>query len=85
MIGKEQIAHRFGFHKASIEGVNATAPIHAFLREMYANLAELVDINVPDGREKVLAFDRLEEAAMWSHKAVAKQNPLDKTSERLLS
>lgn len=72
----EDIEHRFGFHKATIEGANATLPLHRDLRILFREFAEKVDAILPDGRAKSVAFTTLEDASMWSHKAVAELSPL---------
>lgn len=72
----EEIEHRFGFHKATIEGENATLPRHRDLRILFREFAEKVDGIIPDGRAKSVAFTSLEDASMWSHKAVAELSPL---------
>lgn len=71
MIGKEEIEHRFGFHKATVEGENATLPIHRDTRLKFREFAEFLDEVLPDGRAKAVAFTELENASMWSHKAIA--------------
>jgi hypothetical protein len=76
MLGKDEINNRFGFHKATIEGPEATQPKHAELREMFRNFADYLDETLGDSREKSLALTQLEMAAMWSHKAIAKNAPL---------
>lgn len=76
MIGKEKIENRFGFHKASIEGPNATSPKHSHLRLRFIDLATILDEMLPDGRYKDLCFDRLEGASMWAHKAIAEGGEL---------
>jgi hypothetical protein len=76
LLGKEAIENRFGSHKATIEGDNATLPRHLFLRKLYKELANRLDEILEDGRLKNLTFDRLEEASMWSHKAIAENAPL---------
>jgi hypothetical protein len=75
-LSEEEIHNRFGFHKATIEGPEATLPRHAVLREVFLEMAEWLDEKLPDGREKDLALTALEEASMWSHKATARQAPL---------
>lgn len=70
-IGTEQIEQRFGHHKATIEGPEATLPRHETLRTIFKGVAEALDERLEDGREKSLAFTALEEASMWSHKALA--------------
>lgn len=77
MLGQDEIANRFGFHKGTIEGPNATAPRHAALRAAYASFATLLDDSLPDGRAKALAMTELESASMWSHKSIAEQAPLE--------
>lgn len=82
MIGKGEIENRFGFHKATIEGANATLPKHALLRKLFKEFAGRLDEILNDemttgGRvTKHIAFERLEDASMWSHKAIAEDAPL---------
>lgn len=76
MLGNDEIENRFGFHKGTIEGPNATAPRHAALRKKYREFAELLDETLVDGREKSLAFTVLQEASMWSHFCIASGAPL---------
>ena len=76
MIGNEEIEHRFGHHKATVEGPEATLPRHTELREYFKGFATFLDNKLEDSREKSLALTALEEASMWSHKAVAKSAPL---------
>ena len=76
MLSRDEIANRFGFHKGTIEGPNATAPRHAALRHEFSNFATMLDAVLPDGRAKSVAFTELETASMWAHKAIAEQAPL---------
>lgn len=76
LLGKDEIENRFGFHKASIEGENATLPKHRDLRLAFRAFAEFMDGHLPDGRAKVLAFTELETASMWAHKAIAETAPI---------
>jgi hypothetical protein len=76
MVGKEEIENRFGFHKATIEGDNATLPRHALVRKLFKEFAEHLDEILGDGRAKAVAFTNLEDASMWSHKAIAEDAPL---------
>lgn len=76
MIGTTEIEHRFGFHKATVEGDNATLPRHRELRLAYKQFAAVLDRELPDSREKSLVFTALQEASMWSHCAVAMDAPL---------
>lgn len=75
-VGKKEIENRFGFHKATIEGQEATLPKHKSLRLVFREFAEYLDGILIDGRAKEVAFERLEDASMWSHKAVAELSPL---------
>jgi len=76
VIGKDEIEHRFGFHKATIEGAHATTPDHLLVRQLFKHFAGRLDELLEDGREKSVAFTHLEEASMWTHKAIAGRAPL---------
>lgn len=76
MLGSEEIENRFGFHKGTVEGPDATAPKHAGLRKRFVALAQELDEVVPDSRAKTVMFTELETAAMWAHKAIAEKAPL---------
>lgn len=73
----QEINNRFGFHKATLEGPEATSPKHHALRKHFMEFAFLLDDILPEGREKALAFTELENASMWAHKAIAQTAPLD--------
>lgn len=75
-IGMEEIQHRFGFHKGTIEGPNATAPKHHGLRLQFMEFASFLDEVLPEGRAKSVAFTELENASMWAHKAIAETAPV---------
>jgi hypothetical protein len=75
-LGKQEIENRFGFHKGTIEGPNATAPKHADLRREFRYFAEFLDERVPEGRAKAVMFTELENASMWAHKAIAETAPV---------
>lgn len=77
-LGSDEIANRFGFHKGTIEGPNATAPKHCDLRHQFQAFAAMLDSVLPDGRAKSVAFTELENASMWAHKSIAEQAPLSK-------
>ena len=77
-IGADEIENRFGFHKATIEGENATLPIHRDLRLAFRDFAEMLDVVLPPGRAKSLAFTHLEDTSMRSHMAVALTAPVVK-------
>jgi len=75
-IGAEEIEHRFGFHKATVEGAAATLPKHAAVRVLFREFAEKIDGLAPGSRAKSIAFTQLEIASMWFHKAIAEAAPL---------
>lgn len=76
MIGTEEIEHRFGFHKATIEGPRATLPKHRDTRLKFRELAEWLDETLPEGRAKSVMFTELENASMWAHKSIAETAPV---------
>ena len=76
MLGTQEIEHRFGFHKATIEGDNATLPIHINTRLKFREFAEYMAETLPDGRAKSVFFTELETASMWAHKSIAELAPL---------
>lgn len=75
-LGREEIENRFGFHKASVEGPNATSPVHRDIRRLFVELGVQLDALLPAGRGKSTAFTQLQDAAMWMHFAVAEQAPV---------
>lgn len=77
-LGDQEIENRFGFHKATVEGENATLPVHRDVRLMFRDFAEYLDVVLPEGRAKSVAFTELESASMWSHKAIAETAPVVK-------
>lgn len=70
MIGEEEIRNRMTYHAPSPEGIQR----HAHLSERIGDAMEAVDRTCPEGREKALAFTKLEEAKFWASAAVAR-NP----------
>ena len=43
------------------------------IREEIMNIADVIDIYCPDGREKSLALTKLEECLMWVNKSLSSQ------------
>ena len=76
LFDRDDIENRFGFHKGTIEGENATAPKHRDLRIAFMQFAEVLAEALPDGRAKALAFTELEAASIWAHKAIAQTAPV---------
>lgn len=75
-LGREEIENRFGFHKATVEGPNATAAVHRDIRRLFVELGVQLDALLPAGRGKSTAFTQLQDAAMWMHFAVAEEAPV---------
>ena len=71
-LGSDEIKNRFGYHK----GTESTIPEHAYIRRRFIELAEELDVVLPAGRAKSVAFTELESAAMWTNKAIAEQAPV---------
>jgi hypothetical protein len=65
---QSDIENRFTYHPPSAE----RAVKHVMIREHGKALAELLNENVPDGREKSLAIARVEEAIMWANAGLAR-------------
>jgi hypothetical protein len=68
----EEIESRLRTHEVGAEGWHKIEQ----LRDLYAELAQLLNNTGPDGREKSLALTALEESMMWASKAIAKPYPL---------
>lgn len=67
----EDIDHRFAFHPATTaEKVMA----HGSVREDCRQLGQLLDEQLPDGREKALAITKFEEVMFWANAAIARNN-----------
>lgn len=66
----DDIAHRFAFHAATPdEKRNA----HTSIRQACRRLADQLNEQIPDGREKSLAITHVEDAMMWANAALARQ------------
>lgn len=77
LLTHDEILDRFGFHKASIEGPNSSTEIHKDLRFAFIQFADYLNTRLGKSRYAALAQTALEEASMWSHKAIAANNPID--------
>jgi len=71
-VGREEIAHRFGYHP----GTSVTIPKHELLREAFKAFGEFLDDQLPDGRAKSTTFTKLQESSMWANYAIAELAPL---------
>jgi hypothetical protein len=63
----EEVANRFRFHPATPD----TGQVHDAVRLHHGDLAEWIEENVPDSRERSLALTSLQESMMWCNAAVA--------------
>ena len=64
----EEIRDRFEYHPPSKNGADR----HDRLSKRFVELAQEIDSICPDGREKALAFTKLEESKFWASAAVAR-------------
>ncbi len=70
MLSVKEIQGRVNYHAPSPEGVDR----HETLSRSFESVMSRVEEVCPGGREKSLAFTKLEEAKMWASAAVAR-NP----------
>lgn len=63
----DKINERFGTKVFTDDSKSASI----IIRDSIIFAAQNIDAQVPDGREKSLAFTKLEEALMWSNKGIA--------------
>jgi hypothetical protein len=76
MLSEHDIESRWGFHKATVEGKDATTPKHTDLRIAFKDFVSYLNTILPEGRYKDLAMDDLERVSMWTHKSIAETAPL---------
>lgn len=74
--GEEDIENVFGFHKATIEGPNASATAHAELRIRFREFMGMLDMALPPGHTKTIVRTKMQEASMFSHFAIAEPQPI---------
>lgn len=72
---KEDIKSRFSFHKPDTEGVSKMRDIRRKVRE----LAQLIDENCPESREKATALTQLSFVMMSANSAIVQQYPVDES------
>jgi len=65
-----ELGNRFKFHPAT----DKTGPMHERVRAVCLELAEELNFNLPEGREKSLAITHLEEVMFWSNAAIARNS-----------
>ncbi|MEU8196354.1 hypothetical protein AB0C10_21460 [Microbispora amethystogenes] len=67
----DDIANRFDFHPAD---TIQRAAAHQSIRAECRDLAEWLNENLPESREKAQAITHLEEVMFWANAAVARQS-----------
>lgn len=65
-----ELDHRFAFHPARDEEKRNA---HSSVRMLLASVASDLNGRPPEGREKSVAFTKLEEATFWANAALARQ------------
>jgi hypothetical protein len=65
-----ELFNRFKYHPAT----EVTGPKHEKVRDSCYNLAVVIDLVVPDGREKSLAMTKIEEAMFWANAGIARNS-----------
>ncbi|WP_020142279.1 hypothetical protein [Terracoccus sp. 273MFTsu3.1] len=71
MIDPADLQNRFDFHPATDEEKRNA---HTSVRVAAYELAQFVNVKVPDGREKATAITKIEEAMFWANAALARSN-----------
>lgn len=71
MPSDEEIRSRFRFYPADTQEKQA---LHASVRLRCGDLAEILNRQLPEGREKALAFTNLEQVMFWANAAVARSD-----------
>lgn len=65
------IENRFAFHAATTQEKKDE---HSSVRQNCRQLADKINADVPEGREKSLAITHLEEVMFWANAAIARNN-----------
>ena len=65
----DELNTRFSYHPPKSDQPERYETIRAFGKQ----LAELVDTECPESREKSLALTKIEEAVMWANAAIARR------------
>jgi len=71
MLTEHELIERFGTHSPLDGGL-----AHEGMYELFYCFAKVVNRELPNSREAALVMTALEEASMWAHKALARQDPL---------
>jgi hypothetical protein len=64
------IEHRFAFHTAPTQ---EKRDAHTSVRQQVRQLADNLNDQLPDGREKAIVMTKLEEVMFWGNAALARQ------------
>jgi hypothetical protein len=70
---REEMTSRFTISHDSLASAGQKE-LHRDLRAAFVNMARTINETVADSREKSLAITHLEEALMWTGKAIYKQD-----------
>lgn len=68
-VAPDHLTNRFTHHPPKDQ---ATISAHEDTRTAALLFAMMVDENVPEGREKALAYTKIEEAMMWANAGIAR-------------
>lgn len=71
MLSEEDLDRRFNYHAPKTE---KKVDAHTSVRRNCRGLADFLNRNLPDGREKSLAITHLEEVMFWGNAALAREN-----------
>lgn len=67
----KDLENRFNFHPANTEEKRNE---HTSIRVACLDLAERLNLKVPEGREKALAITKLEEVMFWANAGIARNS-----------
>ncbi len=68
-ISVDDLVRRFTYHRPEGQKVDD----HNDIRKMFLEFAIRIRDRIPAGREKSVAYTKLEEAANWAHAAIARE------------
>jgi hypothetical protein len=70
---KNEIKNNFTYHKPTEDMESCIKD----LRYLFEELAEHINIYVPEGREKALAITKIEEAMMWANAGIVRKGEIN--------